>query len=126
MFGASNNEFRSAHSACPCSWFVPLFVLTLTTAPTLCPELASNGAVCTLNSATAAEGGMNPTRVDPPSACVFDTPSSVNSLLYVPAPSVAICEFLLMENDPDFASRMSVVLITPGASCTSVMTLPPN
>ena len=116
MFGVSSAELRSAHRISACRSFVPLFVPTLTSAPTVWPALASNAAVCILNSLTALGGGMKPTRVEPPSACVLETPSSVNSLLYCPAPSVDICEFLFMENDPDFASLMSVVFITPGAS----------
>ena len=54
------------------------------------------------------------------------SPSSVNSLLYCPAPSVENCEFLLIENAPAFARRMSVVFITPGASWTSTIGLSPN
>src|SRR6266540_608874 len=69
---------------------------------------------------------MKPTREDVPEACVLDTPSSVNSLLYWPAPSVENCEFLLIENDPALASRMSVEFITPGASCTSTIGLLPK
>src|SRR5215471_6237045 len=113
MVGVSNFLLRIHHHTEPCISLVPPLVLMLTSEPWVWPIPASYIEVCTLNSPIEACGGENATRTCVLSENVLGTPSIVNSLLYVPPPSVENCDGALLKGA--LRRRISVVFTAPGA-----------
>src|SRR3954447_5771892 len=88
---ASNDAASLLKKALPWSLLVPDFRLTLTTPPSVEPVETSKVAVCTLNSETTSEIGVQacPTALRPSSWKVLLEPSSVNSLRLEGDPAMA-------------------------------------
>ncbi len=97
---------------------VPLFSVTFTIAPAVCPSAASKVAVPTLNCWTAPAGGTNATRRP---LVMLGEPSSVNSLPPL-APSALMPDVPALSNGRE--KLRWPVNATPGTSRDSTNGLP--